>query len=192
MNPLLGCLRSLTASFDAFVNVKYRTDIFVFGFKSGKDLSRSKSPLKHTVRLTSLSTNDNRAKDRHKHHDSWFLAGLLGSYALTSKVLKAGEGDDDEKIIKKNSGTTKRDTKGKFSRTAARSKSEQMKLLRSVKRKLKYPEETEPANYHLTRKKAVRKLILPCTTISAKILLFKILPSMKHNVNNIFLLERKT
>ena len=62
--------------------------------------------------------------------------------------------------------TTKRDAKGKFSRTAARSKSEQMNLLRSVKRKLKYPEETEPANYHLTRKKMVRKLILPCTTIS--------------------------
>ena len=94
-------MRSLTESFDAFVNVKYRTNIFVFGFKSGKDPSRSNSPLKHTVRLTSLSTNDNREKDRHKHHDSWFLVGLLGSYALTSKVLKAGEGDDDEKIKKR-------------------------------------------------------------------------------------------
>ena len=149
---------SLTTSFDAFVNVKNRANVFLFGFKRGKGLSANNSPLKHTVRLMS-STNDRGEKDRLKHHDRWILAGLLGSYALTSRVLKAGESDDDEKITKETNGSTKRDTNGRFSRTAARSKSEQMDRLRSVKRKQKYPEETESANYYLTRKKTVRKLI---------------------------------
>ena len=63
------------------------------------------------MRLIS-STNDRGEKDRHKHHDRWLLAGLLGSYALTSRVLKAGESDDDEKITKEINGLTKRDTNG--------------------------------------------------------------------------------
>ena len=117
------------------------------------------------MRLIS-STNDRGEKDRHKHQDRWLLAGLLGTYALTSRVLKAVESYDGEKITKETNGSKKRDTNGRFSRTAARSKSEQMERLRSVERKLKYPEETESANYYLMQKKTVRKLILLCTTIS--------------------------
>ena len=164
MNPSSRYFRFLT-SFDAFVNVKNHANVFLFGFKRGNGLSPNNSPLKHTVRLIS-STNDRGEKDHHKHHDRWLLAGLLGSYALTSKVLKAGESNDDEKITKETNGLTKRDTNGRFSRTAARSKSEQMERLRSVKRKLKYPEETESANYYLTQKKMVKKLVLLHTTIS--------------------------
>ena len=148
-------MRSLTASFDALASVKYRTNVFL-------GLSPNNSPLKHTVQFILLSTNDSEEKDGHKphkHYNRWYLAGLLGGYALTSRVLKAGESHNDEEIINK--------TNGRFSRTAAQSKSEQMERLRSVKRKLKYPEENESASFYLTQKKMVRKSLLFCITISA-------------------------